>query len=195
MHRIAYAILLLSSFGLANLANAQLTASAIYQGNSPELFGAVPLGNTSTITRTISRSSGSSVGAATKISVAATGAGYTITGGTCLASPTLYPPSPADSCTVTMAFAPPALGAASGNLAIDCTIVGLVGGITVNCDSPPPPKPGTRAVLATTNIALQGTGIAGTPASLPTAGRFGLSMLALLLFGFALRSMRRRPQV
>lgn len=181
MSRIICLFLLLLNAGLVDAAVAP-SGSAVYQGSNPEVFGAVPVGNSHSITRTISRNPISTMSYATQIAVAASGPGYTLTGGTCLGNPALYPPS--DTCTVTMTLAPAAPGAAVGNLAINCILVGLVGGLTVNC--------GTAAPI-TTNVALQGSGT-GAAAVLPSVGTWGLSLLALMLFGMALRSLRPRSQ-
>jgi len=185
MQRILIAILLLIS---TSFVHAQFTAGAVYSGLNPENFGTVAVGSSSTLSRSIQITSNSTV--PVQIAVSTTGAGYLISGGTCLPGAALTAPS--GSCTLNLTFAPSAIGSFLGNLAINCLPVLATGGITINCSQPPPPGGvnAPSAVLATTSIALQG--VAVSAASLPVNGRMALSLLALLMFAMALRSMRRR---
>lgn len=185
MQRILIALLLLISTGFVH---AQTTAGATYSGFNPENFGTVAVGSSNTLSRSIQITSNSTV--PVQIAVSTTGAGYSISGGTCLPGATLTAPS--GSCTLDLKFTPPAAGSFLGNLAINCLPVLAIGGITIDC-SQAPPQGGAKtpsAVLATTSIALQGAAIGA--ASLPVNGRVALSLLALLMFALALWSMRRR---
>jgi hypothetical protein len=184
MQRILIAILLLLS---TSFVHAQFTAGAVYIGSNPENFGTVAVGSSNTLSRSIQITSSSTV--PVQIAVSTTGAGYSISGGTCLPGATL--PTPNGNCTLNLTFTPPAVGSFLGTLAINCLPFLASGGITVNCSQPAAKGAKTpSAVLATTSIALQGVAISA--ASLPVNGRVALSLLALLIFAIALWSMRRR---
>lgn len=186
MQRILIAALLLVS---ASFAHAQ-SPGAVYFGSSPESFGAVAVGASRTLSRSIQINSNSS--GPVRITVSTTGAGYSISGGTCLPGATLTTPS--GNCTLDLTFTPSAGSDFLGNLAINCVPVLAAGGITIDCSQPLRTPAGAKTPSAApgiTDIALQGTGIGAV--SLPANGRVALSLLALLVFAMALWSMRRRP--
>ena len=98
-------------------------------------------------------------------------------GGTCVAGVTNL--ADAGNCTVQVAFAPSVAGPRNGNLAVNCTLLGIVGAITVVCNA--------------ANIALSGVGItAAALQAIPAVGREALTALSVLLLLGSMYYLRRR---
>lgn len=172
----------LAGLGLAAAIHAQgVTQFVGYAGANPENFASTVVGGSTSITRTIQLSP--TAPDAAGIGYAVSGPDFAVTGGTC--TPTTVLNSTTPSCTVTLTFAPGSPGPKSGNLGFNCQFLALVGGITLNCTAPGAPAPGL------TNIALAGAGIGSIATPAPTLGGVALSLLACLVLGFALLSMRR----
>lgn len=105
---------------------------------------------------------------------------YAITGGTCVPNLDLLN---GENCTLQLAFTPAAGGVRAGVLSVQCTVIALVGVITLACDN-----------LSHPFMLLSGIGnvIAAIATEVPALGPLPLTALALLLFGASVLAMRRR---
>jgi hypothetical protein len=98
-------------------------------------------------------------------------------GGTCKAGVTQL--ANAGNCTVQVAFAPSAPGARTGALSVNCSLLGIIGAVTVVCNG--------------ANIALSGFGIAAAVVqAIPALGREALTALAVLMMLGSMYYLRRR---
>lgn len=108
--------------------------------------------------------------------IAATG-DFAVTGGTCVGATGLTNGS---NCSLQLRFAPTATGVRSGLLSITCNVVGaIVGVIGLVCDNE-------------SHAAYNLTGIGVLASAIPTVGREGLTLIAMLLLGASLLALRRR---
>jgi len=98
-------------------------------------------------------------------------------GGTCQAGVTNL--ANAGNCTVQVAFTPSVQGPRSGTLSVNCTLLGIIGSVTVVCNA--------------ANIALSGVGIAAAALqAIPAIGREALTALSVLIMLGSMYYLRRR---
>jgi hypothetical protein len=118
-------------------------------------FGSLNPGQTATLTTTVSNTGNGDLDIS---AISAPGGAFALVGGTCLPPPTSVPPS--GSCTITVEFAPTAVGSFSGS-------------ITITSNAPSSPD----------TVTLLGTAVSPLPPprQIPVGGPWGLVLLAGLL--------------
>jgi hypothetical protein len=112
--------------------------------------------------------------------IAATG-DFSVTGGTCTNPSTTY--SNGNTCTLDLQFAPTAVGTRNGQLNVTCQVVAAaIGVVGVLCDGNTYPA-----------YNLTGNGLlAAIAQAIPTLGREGITLLALMMIVVSLFALRRR---
>jgi hypothetical protein len=193
-YRICSAALIVA-FGLISQAAVAGTTATGYLLGAPTQLAQSPLlsknfgsatvgstvnGTTETVTVQITPPPGNLVDI-TDISIAGANPGdFQVTGGSCVNATGRIDQ---DTCTLDLSFTPSAAGTRSGILNMTCRIVSAaIGPIGLVCDNTSRPA-----------FNLSGTGIlAAIAQSIPTLGREGVTLLALLLFAATFLVLRRR---
>jgi hypothetical protein len=179
-----------ASAGAPTLVSGFLTGSPTVLGGTmnfpPQTLGATSPAQTETVNVVMSATNGGNPvavppGYVTRfVGASIDNPDFAITGGSCAP---LLDIAPGGSCTLQLAFTPSAQGSRNGILSVQCTVVALVGVITLACDN-----------LSHPFMLLAGAGnaIAAAVAAVPALGAAPLTALALLLFGGSVLAMRRR---
>jgi hypothetical protein len=174
-------LMLLSGAALAQTSTGTLTGSPTPQFGTMN-FGTQAVGTagpaqTETLTAHIVPAP-APPGTVVQIKSVSTNSGeFAITGGNCAGA--LLPDG--TGCSLQIAFTPAAGGNRASFLSIQCAITAVVGAASFACDD-----------AVHQFLALSGIGAAAALNPIPTLGREGLTLLALVLFASALWHLRRR---